>query len=349
LPEWAVSGAGVQIGTVGGDGPAALHRVTGAVRLADGGVAIANGGSGEIRVFDATGGYRVTHGRAGGGPGEFRTLSALAPARGDTLVAYDAMLRRVTLVEPARGVVREFALGMGFSGMQAVFPDGSLLASSAPPGDVAQSGGLIRADVDLHVLSPAGDPQGALGRHPGVERVMRVSETSIEVLVPPFARRTHYAPQGDAIIVAAQDLPEYRVYRRDGTLQRIVRTGSAVQPFTTALLDAAIEQRLVGAPAERRASIRAGLESLPRPERLPAYGAVVTDRDGNVWVSDYPEPGTQRSEWTIFDVKGHAVARTRLPEGARVFDIGADFVVVLVRDDLDVEHVRVLELRRGRS
>jgi hypothetical protein len=37
----------------------------------------------------------------------------------------------------------------------------------------------------------------------------------------------------------------------------------------------------------------------------------------------------------------------RLPDGARILDIGADWLVVLLRDELDVEHVHVFRLDRA--
>lgn len=50
----------------------------------------------EIRVFDANGEYVRTIGRAGGGPGEFRTIGSMG-FLGDTLWTVDGSLKRVSL------------------------------------------------------------------------------------------------------------------------------------------------------------------------------------------------------------------------------------------------------------
>ncbi len=60
--------------SVGGavDDPAHdLFNVTDATRLADGAIVVADAGSGELRVFDASGVHRDSWGGRGEGPGEF--------------------------------------------------------------------------------------------------------------------------------------------------------------------------------------------------------------------------------------------------------------------------------------
>lgn len=53
-----------------------LHRVRTALRLPDGRIVIANGGSHELRLVDASGMYLRSVGRMGGGPGEFSEFAA---------------------------------------------------------------------------------------------------------------------------------------------------------------------------------------------------------------------------------------------------------------------------------
>lgn len=94
-PRWTVgSEALLRIGVVEGESPYQLHRVTGAVRLPDGGVAVANAGSGEIRFFDASGRFLRASGRRGDGPGEWRGPDRVRLLDGDTLLVLDDRLRR---------------------------------------------------------------------------------------------------------------------------------------------------------------------------------------------------------------------------------------------------------------
>ena len=73
------------IGTSEGEDPERLPRVRGAARLPDGSIAVAEDGSGELRLFDSTGAHRRTMGGRGEGPGEFRNPWGVWALPGDTL------------------------------------------------------------------------------------------------------------------------------------------------------------------------------------------------------------------------------------------------------------------------
>src|SRR5690606_37218699 len=76
--DWRIADSpSVVIGRAEGEADDVLHSVSGAVRLRDGRIVIADGGSSELRFYDPQGRYRSTAGRRGGGPGEFRSLSAI--------------------------------------------------------------------------------------------------------------------------------------------------------------------------------------------------------------------------------------------------------------------------------
>jgi hypothetical protein len=90
-----------------------LYRVTGAVRLADGRVVVANSGTSQLRFFDSTGRYLSSAGRRGGGPGEFTGNLKLLPYQGDSLLVWDARLLRFSLFEASGKFVRTLAIPPG--------------------------------------------------------------------------------------------------------------------------------------------------------------------------------------------------------------------------------------------
>jgi hypothetical protein len=99
--EWTLSDSiHLDIGRLEGDPDYQLFRVSAAVRRSDGAVVVANSGSHEIRVFDRDGNFVSASGRAGEGPGEYRSLSSLWRIRGDSLMAWDEGLRRATVLTP---------------------------------------------------------------------------------------------------------------------------------------------------------------------------------------------------------------------------------------------------------
>ena len=94
--EWSLAPEPVM--TIGyGDGPEhALGSVVGGLLLNDEQVAVAEGMSGEIRVFSSPGVYRFRMGRKGAGPGQFRGLQAIAHGPNDGVCGWDVQLARVT-------------------------------------------------------------------------------------------------------------------------------------------------------------------------------------------------------------------------------------------------------------
>lgn len=89
-PAWTISAEPVvSIGVAEGDPAVELHRATGAVRLADGTIVVANSGTAELRLFDSAGAYVRAVGRRGSGPGEFRgTLTVYS--QGGAVVVHDS-------------------------------------------------------------------------------------------------------------------------------------------------------------------------------------------------------------------------------------------------------------------
>src|SRR5512140_3947795 len=93
---WQVDTSAIlEIGRAQGDSVYQLYRVRGIVELPGGGIALANAGSSEVRLYDATGRFLRALGREGEGPGEFTSLRNLV-LRGDTLYAYDRVAGLLT-------------------------------------------------------------------------------------------------------------------------------------------------------------------------------------------------------------------------------------------------------------
>jgi len=113
VPTWTLaSEAQLEIGVLAGEGPYQLHGVTSVARLPDGGFVVANGGSDELRFFDAQGRFVARQGRSGKGPAEWESVSRVrlvggsegqrgeeGPGGGAPRVrVYDNALRRVGTV-----------------------------------------------------------------------------------------------------------------------------------------------------------------------------------------------------------------------------------------------------------
>lgn len=108
--SWLVDPEPVMDLTTTGQGSAhEFFRVQDATRLPNGTYAVADRGANEIRLFTPLGVFIRAAGGPGEGPGEFDRLTSVAFHRGDSLLAYDHWLRRVTIFELAGRGVRTFS------------------------------------------------------------------------------------------------------------------------------------------------------------------------------------------------------------------------------------------------
>jgi hypothetical protein len=243
LPVWDARGAPVVDIGGGDEGGQDLHLVRGAVRLGDGRIVVANGGSGELRVFDRTGRYLRAIGKQGQGPGEFVSLGPVWRIPGDTLVALDHQLLRFSLFAPSGDFVTSVS-GMvrakqGHVGISMRLLNGALVGTEASFGDMKETSGPIRRvpmtvvllhpnteGFDTIAVVPGSEVYPALGREGGHEFP---TVKSLE-----FGRQSVMATDGRQIFVGSNEPVGIRVYQEAGRLVRIIRSATASEPVTEA-------------------------------------------------------------------------------------------------------------------
>jgi len=350
---WSVSESPtLTIGVTEGDAAYELYRTVAAARLSDGRIVLATSGTHELRFYDSAGTHLRSIGREGGGPGEFRMMGTLDRIAGDTLVVYDLMQRRVSIFDSDGAHVRDvnFAVGGQF-----VLPvvlgrlaDGSYLAQlsfrqigpNAPqpqPGDMRDSVMALRIDPD-------GDTFDTVGAFPS--SVTRVQMLTLGDNAMPFSMPVLFSPScimiaaQDGIVAGTSDTYDVRFYTPSGTLQRIVRKEHVPLAVTPADVDS-MEAQTSGAIA--RANIPAELRSMfddrPAAQTMPAFRALAMDSEDNLWVEEYRRPGDDVPRWSVFDPEGRFLGVVTGPAGVSVMDIGADYLLGRVTDDMDVERV----------
>jgi hypothetical protein len=109
VPAWIVGAKPLTaIGTAEGSADQELANVSGAHRMVDGRVVIANGKPLELRIYNARGVLLSRVGRKGGGPGEFQGRLDLLPAGGDSLLIFDQGSQRTLLFGIDGKLLREW-------------------------------------------------------------------------------------------------------------------------------------------------------------------------------------------------------------------------------------------------
>lgn len=342
----------LRLGVVDGDPVFQFSGITGVTRLEDGTVVVADDGSQEVRFFDSAGRPLAVFGGRGGGPDEFTGLAGLGwnPAGG--VWAYDFSLRRITWMSPEGRIVGATSLPPEPRVLNAVgaLPDGSFVLKQlwgySAVAD-AQEPGLRRDPVALVRFGAEAVDPDTLALIPGREVYLFEENGRGVMSTPPFARNATATVRGDRVVVGTQEEFSLTEWGADGRLLRIVRIPGAVQPAGDDDLESYIQGRLATAPPERHPSIRRSLEEMPRPETLPAYGGILGDRAGNLWVGSWAMAPETADRWAVFDSAGLWLGEVTLPEGFSPWDIGEDWIVGTERDELDVEYVVLYEILKG--
>ena len=348
--EWRLTAEPVvQIGVVMGAPEYQLHNVVGATRLADGRIAVANGSSGEIRLYDPSGRFISLAGRPGEGPGEFGSLGMLFRL-GDSLVAYDYQLRRLSIFDDEGTFARSFTLEVppGRSGLspRGALADRTLLVSTirifvhdeAKPGVSRDTALYLRYDFDGALVD-------SIGRFPGVQHLVRVNGEAMSVSSLPFGSRASTAIGGSGFFYGASDSYEIRRYAADGTLEMLIRRLVEPRRVTPEDVSGYKEQVLTAVGPRNRQAAERMLAEIPFPETMPAFAQLQVDAAGNLWVEEYRSPADRHPpRWTIFDPTGQMLGTIETPDRFTIFEIGEDYVLGRWIDNFDIEYVRLYGL-----
>ena len=99
---------------------------------------------------------------------------------------------------------------------------------------------------------------------------------------------------------------------------------------------------------ERRTRVAEVAKNVPLVDAFPAFGAVLGDALGHLWVAEFKRPGDDYpgTLWIVFDADGRILGLVETPEIVTVFEIGEDYILGEATDDLGVEYVRVWGLVR---
>ena len=329
-------------------------EVRAAARFRSGQIAVADGKTSVIRIYDSAGSYLRQVGRKGQGPGEFQEIGLLWTTPEDSLLVYDLVSRRLSTFDPSGAFAHQADLAkqgflqpmgrldngvivaIGFNFVQESFPSGN--ATSRPPQPVL----LIPADST---------PTDTLGSFPGIEmyavNVTFGGRTFPNPMTVQFGHLTSVAGRGGSIYVGDNARYEIAVYSRDKKLVRLIRATAPEVPVTQPMRDAQQARNLeqVAAnqeriPAPLRDQVEGWIKTARYSERLPPYQQLRLDPDGNLWVQHYGMPDGPQHH-TVFDSTGAVRARLVLPAGMELLELGSDYILGKGEDADGLPYVRL--------
>ncbi len=352
LLGWRIgSEPGVSIGSSDGEEPYLLYRAMDATILADGRIVVANGGSGELRFFDATGSHLASRGGQGEGPGEFLQLRSLEPWPGDSIVAWFGPRQSVSVFDSGGNYARTIEIN------DASDPWAWRLASTSVRGSILAVLLLEYADtLVVELRDGEGGLRTSLGAHPSWQPAVLVDEGTEREMqhVPTFTREPVWGVWGDLVAIGVTSRYEIRAFGADGSLTRIVRREQSLRVPTPEDVEAYIESRILryypdATPSEQEYH-RRNYRSAPVAEHFPVFTSIVVDALDHLWIREYDLPREERSAplWTVFDPEGHVLGFVETPAELRtVYEIGEDYILGHSMDELGVEMIQVWLLERS--
>lgn len=362
LPKWTVDPEPlVRIGGSDQRFDYLVYRIFGLTRLSDGRIAVASQGASQIKFFAATGEHVRSVGQEGRGPGEYRAINAMLRLPGDTLLVLSTA-----------------------PGLTWLSPEGDYLGSVSEPIRGRERHPCRISDNRWHHLndgslvsgfedSPGirGCPAAPTGTHRGsilLERQDYASGRFDTLAVMPGTERTGRWPRvfGASLLVGAGGNVFYAADAAGGEILALTPEGSIERRLPWPFPADEVPESAKG-QEERVVTWSNGAKEVERydyPSHFPRGARFLVDQDENLWVMRYPrfkEPRyssdldspyiyrveAEGAEWRVLNPTGEVIAEVHTPGGFFLWEIGVDYVLGTVKDEYDVEEVRLYRLERG--
>jgi hypothetical protein len=334
---------------VGGesDSTQQLHRVRSAALLESGGLAIANSGTLQVRVYNPNGELARAFGRRGSGPGEFSSLDGIWTIRDDSILAFDGGTRQLHVFDKFGRYVRTIRFNNRIANRVHRYPNGEFLGFTGVHDTRPRSANEIWWESYTYLrFTSDGDSLGAIGPLHGMEYMSSDWEGSQLRAQRPLGHVAAVAV-GPAVFYYG-DSERYRVlaFEPGGRLTRIVERAGKLKSVTAQVRSGYINERLGAATnPQLRLAWEQYFAKVPFPNVLPAYRRFDVDPEGNLWVQDWDLPGSTEVTWSVFSPAGQWITDVRGPQG-QILAVGAEHLVLLLRDELGVERVAMFRINK---
>jgi hypothetical protein len=331
---------------------------------------------GRVLKYGPDGNHRGTFGRKGEGPGELNQPISMAVGDGDTIWVSDFSNSRITGLPQGGGDARTIPLpdNVGIPGQRLAalndgfitmfrplfnFRRGSSGWSMSRGGEAADSG---PPQLPVLRLSRSLDPVDTLWTTPEPPMDMVQLEAGDRLMVTLQSREFYpefqWAPFSDGGVVIV-DSAAYVIHilAADGSRVRTIERGPAPRATTEADRELA-RQRLRnesesgvriggGGPDEdmQERILQQRLEKMTFADLIPRVVTLQVDPADRIWVGVSEDTPDEVDRIDVYDRSGLLLGEVRDFPVPTVF-LGADRIGVLRRDELDVQQVVILDIRR---
>jgi hypothetical protein len=321
-----------------------LYNADFARTLSDGRLAVLNAGSQEVLIFSAGGTLDLRFGGEGRGPGEFRRPAFMGTLPGDSIVVTDWAQR--ASVFTADGVTaRTFDLdGPPDGGLWYAFPNGissdrALIGSLGFEEPAQGAPGVVRIPISVVVHDLEGTFRILVERSEFFREFFVIeSEGTPRVVTPPPVIHARSASGGSGFLIARTTSRDVLFYGSDGLVRDTLRlpeatpmSGSTIDGLRNAWVDEATSE-------EARTLRRRASDEAPTSEDPYVVGDVAIDLLDRIWIREANLEAEPLASWYVYE-GGVLLGYVDLPAELSVREIGADYVLGVQRDELDVETI----------
>lgn len=293
----------VALGADGGRTGAELFAAVAGYRSGDL-IFVANREDPEILVYDIRGALRSRIGRGGEGPGEFRSIVALLPLGGDSVVALDPILWRVSVFGPRGDFVRSFQIEPSEYGQPVAMGlvNGMLGVASTSRGDPRSLivGGLTRDSLSVELVPLAEDG------------IVRVARRSVKI---PGSYWRREAAVASVRVRRLLDGPHAMVAFGDSLVVANTSDSPAILAWNAAAWDTLFVDERFGSNDTNSDGVRS-----------PIYWSMAI-RAGEIWLADADTVKTGHRVWRGRRLDGAASGSLMLPVDFVIWQLGPDWVL----------------------
>ena len=328
-----------------------LGDVVGIAVMSSREVAVATENPIALRLFGDDGRLKRSIGRIGSGPGEYRSVDALARF-GDTLAVVD-LQEQAHIFDGSGRYLRREPRPAGGGDLHGLLASGGRIVGQLDQANVPV-GGAGQTSETLFLAQ--GESRRVLGSFPS----MRMTRTSDgESVGDLYSPKNRVAVFPDGFCAGYAGGPQIGCFDTEGRpVGTITLSGRSPVLVTEADREdyfSDVHRANPTAPkAENDAVIARMRERLVFAKELGLFGRLLPARDGALWVGP---PGTdayrwanrfavpsEATTWSVFQRSGEWVADIELPPRFLPFEVGADYVAGITRDADDEVVLLVLDL-----
>lgn len=349
----------VVIGQADGEDRYILDDVRDVKRFADGRIAILDGGSSQVRVYDPSGRHLFDAGGPGEGPSELSRAQYMDLPH-DTIVVYEYMPATLTWFDGKGAFIRFTPLASQLEGAPPYGMAFGLLSGEA----VVVAAPVVRPDYRPGRRREAMSVWRLELRGKGVDSLAAIRTDEITVHNTggwnnlTFGATTYLAASDSNIYVAPSESYSIQVLDGRGNLRRIVRR--AVEPRAVVSDDIRrwAEQftAVLFQDPERVDRLANNAREIGTAAVMPAYRMIAVDADEHLWVEDWDDVGIDQGRFSVFRPDGVWLGRAELPLGLpwergigllkSLMEVGSDYLLGVWIGEYGVEQVRLYRIEK---